>query len=264
MRAGNRLTVIHQTAIISSSARLADDVEVGPYAVIDGDVEIGEGTTIGPHTVIKGETRIGSNNRIYQFASIGEIPQDKKYGGEATRLEIGDGNTIREFCTINRGTAQHEGLTRIGNDNWLMAYVHIAHDCVIGDHTVFANCTTLGGHVMVGDHAIFGGFSGVHQFCHIGEHSFMAMYSVVARDIPAYLIVSGNPVQPRGINKEGLKRRGFDRDQLHQLHAAYRLIYREGLKLADAIAELEQRLEVQPVLLPLVESLKSSTRGIAR
>jgi UDP-N-acetylglucosamine acyltransferase len=256
--------VIHETAIISSSARLADDVEVGAYAVIEGDVEIGAGTTIGPHTFIKGETRIGRNNRIYQFASIGEDPQDKKYTGESTRLEIGDGNTIREFCTINRGTAQDQALTRIGNENWLMSYVHIAHDCVIGDHTIFANCTTLAGHVFVGDYAIFGGFSGVHQFCHIGEHSFMAMYSVVARDIPAYIIVSGNPLQPRGINKEGLKRRGFDRDQLRHLHEAYRLIYRDGLKIADAITELEQRLEKQPVLLPLVESLKSSTRGITR
>lgn len=256
--------MIHETAIISSSARLADDVEVGAYAVIEGDVEIGAGTTIGPHTFIKGETRIGRNNRIYQFASIGEDPQDKKYTGESTRLEIGDGNTIREFCTINRGTAQDQALTRIGNENWLMSYVHIAHDCVIGDHTIFANCTTLAGHVFVGDYAIFGGFSGVHQFCHIGEHSFMAMYSVVARDIPAYIIVSGNPLQPRGINKEGLKRRGFDRDQLRHLHEAYRLIYRDGLKIADAITELEQRLEKQPVLLPLVESLKSSTRGITR
>ena len=264
MCAGGSLSVIHETAIISSSARLADDVEVGAYAVIEGDVEIGAGTTIRPHTVIKGETRIGRNNRIYQFASIGEDPQDKKYTGESTRLEIGDGNTIREFCTINRGTAQDEGLTRIGNDNWLMSYVHIAHDCVIGDHTILANCTTLAGHVFVGDYAIFGGFSGVHQFCHIGAHSFMAMYSVVARDIPAYIIVSGNPVQPRGINKEGLKRRGFDRDQLRHLHEAYRLIYRDGLKIADAITELEQRLEKQPVLLPLVESLKSSTRGITR
>ena len=256
--------MIHETAIISSSARLADDVEVGAYAVIEGDVEIGAGTTIGPHTFIKGETRIGRNNRIYQFASIGEDPQDKKYTGESTRLEIGDGNTIREFCTINRGTAQDQALTRIGNENWLMSYVHIAHDCVIGDHTIFANCTTLAGHVFVGDYAIFGGFSGVHQFCHIGEHSFMAMYSVVARDIPAYIIVSGNPVQPRGINKEGLKRRGFDRDQLRHLHEAYRLIYRDGLKIADAITELEQRLEEPPVLLPLLESLKSSTRGITR
>ncbi len=256
--------MIHETAIISSSARLADDVEIGPYAVIEDDVEIGEGTVIGPHTVVKGETRIGSNNRIYQFVSLGGDPQDKKYAGEATRLEIGDGNTIREFCTINRGTAKQQSVTRIGDDNWLMAYVHIAHDCVIGDHTIFANCTTLAGHVVVGDHAIFGGFSGVHQFCHIGEHSFMAMYSVIAKDIPAYVIVSGNPVEPRGINKEGLKRRGFDGDQLRQLHEAYRLIYREGLKLSDAIAELEKRVGEQPVLLPLVESLKSSTRGIAR
>ncbi len=264
MRARKRPRVIHETAIISSSARLADDVEIGPYAVIEDDVEIGEGTVIGPHTVIKGETRIGSNNRIYQFASIGGDPQDKKYAGEATRLEIGDGNTIREFCTINRGTAKQQGVTRVGDDNWLMAYVHIAHDCVIGDHTIFANCTTLAGHVVVGDHAIFGGFSGVHQFCHIGEHSFMAMYSVVAKDIPAYVIVSGNPVEPRGINKEGLKRRGFDQDQLRQLHEAYRMIYREGLKLAEAMTELEKRVVEQPVLLPLVESLKSSTRGIAR
>jgi len=256
--------VIHNSAIVSPSARLADDVEVGPYTIIEGDVEIGEGTTIGPHTVIKGETRIGRNNRIYQFASIGDDPQDKKYAGEATRLEIGDRNTIREFCTVNRGTVQEQGLTRIGNDNWLMAYVHIAHDCVLGDHTIFANCTTLAGHVIVGDYAIFGGFSGVHQFCHIGEHSFMAMYSVIARDVPAYVIVSGNPVQPRGINKEGLKRRGFDQDQLRQLHEAYRLIYREGVKLEDAIAELEQRLDQQPVLSALVDSLKSSTRGIAR
>ncbi|MCH8959533.1 MAG: acyl-ACP--UDP-N-acetylglucosamine O-acyltransferase [Proteobacteria bacterium] len=255
---------IHPTALVADSAVLADDVEVGPYAIIGDHVEISAGSRIESHVVVNGPTRIGENNHIYQFSSIGDDPQDMKYAGEPTRLEIGAGNTIREYCTISRGTVQDASLTTMGDDNWIMAYVHIAHDCVIGDHTIFANCTTLGGHVMVGDHAIFGGFSGVHQFCQIGVHSFMAMYSVVARDVPAYLIVSGNPVRPRGVNKEGLKRRGFDRDQLRQLRAAYRLIYREGLKLADAIVELELRLEAEPVLLPLVESLKSSTRGIAR
>ncbi len=264
MRGRKGLTVIHKTAIVSSSAKLADDIEISPYVVIEGDVEIGSGTTVGSHAVIKGETRIGKNNHIHQFASIGDDPQDKKYGGEPTRLEIGDGNTIREFCTINRGTAQEQGLTKIGDDNWLMAYVHIAHDCAIGNHTIFANCAMIAGHVSVGDYAIFGGFTGAHQFCRIGEHSFMGMYSVIAKDIPAYLVVSGNPAQPRGINNEGLKRRGFDKEQLKHLREAYRLIYRSGEKLSVAIDELENRLPQQPVLGLLLESLKASTRGVVR
>ena len=255
---------IHPSAIVSASAELASDVRIGPYVVIGDDVSIGAGTSIGSHTVVSGPTTIGAGNRIYQFASIGDDPQDKKYAGEPTRLVIGDNNTIREYCTISRGTTQDEGVTEIGDDNWIMAYVHIAHDCVIGSHTIMANNATLAGHVHVGDWAIFGGFSGVHQFCRIGAHAFLGMYSGANRDVPAYTTVSGQPAAPKGINSEGLKRRGFDADQVRNIKNAYRIVYRQGKKLNDAIDEIAALVPRQPELEIFLESLRSSERGLVR
>lgn len=256
--------MIHPTAIISATAVIADDVQVGPYSIIGEQVEIGSGCRIGSHVVVNGPTRIGRKNRIYQFASIGDDPQDKKYAGEPTRLEIGDGNTIREFCTISRGTVQDEGVTSIGDDNWIMAYVHIAHDCRVGSHTIFANNATLAGHVHVGDWVIMGGFSGIHQFCRVGAHAFLGMYSGANRDVPAYTMISGQPALPRGINSEGLRRRGFSSAQIGNIKKAYRLLYRQGLKLADAIAEIEKLAEGLPEIVVLLDSLQKSDRGIVR
>ncbi len=256
--------MIHSTAIISAKSKIADDVKIGAYSIVGDDVEIGRGTRIGSHVVINGPTVIGEENHIYQFASIGDDPQDKKYADEPTRLTIGDRNTVREFCTISRGTVQDESLTTMGDDNWIMAYVHIAHDCRVGSNTIMANNTTLAGHVHVGDWVIMGGFSGAHQFCRIGAHAFLGMYTGVNRDVPAYTMVSGNPGVPRGINSEGLKRRDFDATQIRNIKDAYRLIYRKGLKLADAIGELEQRAVEQVEIRMLLESLRSSERGIVR
>ena len=257
-------STIHPTAIISDSASIDDGVVIGPYAVIGDDVTIGSGTRIDSHVVINGPTRIGQDNHIYQFASIGDDPQDKKYRGEPTRLTIGDRNTIREFCTISRGTTQDLGDTILGDDNWIMAYVHIAHDCVVGNKTIMANNVTLAGHVHVGDWVIFGGFSGAHQFSHIGPHAFLGMYSGVNRDVPAYTMVSGQPAVPRGINSEGLKRRDFSEEQIRNIKNAYRLVYRKGLKLADAIEEIEALSDSQPELVVFLESLRASERGIIR
>ena len=256
--------MIHPTAIISDSADIADDVVIGPYVVIGDDVTIGSGTRIDSHTVVNGPTVIGKNNHIYQFASIGDDPQDKKYEGQPTRLEIGDDNTIREFCTISRGTVEDNSLTRLGNDNWIMAYVHIAHDCMIGDHTIMANNATLAGHVHVGDWVIFAGFSGAHQFCKIGAHAFMGMYAGANRDIPAYLTCSGTPATPRGINSEGLKRRGFNETQIRNIKNAYRIVYRQGKKLSEAVAELSELVDEQPELRIFLDSITQSERGIAR
>ena len=256
--------MIHSTAIIADTAMIADDADVGPYAIIGDHVEIGAGSKVESHVVINGPTRIGVDNHIYQFASIGDDPQDKKYKNEDTRLEIGDRNTIREYCTISRGTVQDEGVTRLGDDNWIMAYVHIAHDCQIGSKTIMANNTTLAGHVHVGDWAIFAGFAGAHQFCHIGAHSFLGMYSGVNQDVPAYVMVFGLPGAPAGINSEGLKRRDFDKDQIRNIKNAYRIVYRNGLKLADAIVEIEGLVADQPELAIFLESLKMSKRGVIR
>jgi len=219
---------VHPQAIVDASAKLADNVTVGPWSYIGPGVEIGEGTEIMSHVVIKGPTVIGRNNRIFQFSSVGEECQDKKYAGEPTRLVIGDNNIIRENCTVHRGTVQDQGETRIGNDNLLMAYVHVAHDCVLGNNTILANCTTLAGHVKVDDHAILGGGTMVHQFCHIGAHSMAAGGSIVLKDIPAYVMASGQSAQPHGMNVEGLKRRGFGKDILVSLRRAYKVIYRQG------------------------------------
>ena len=256
--------MIHPSAIVSDNAVIADDVEIGPYSVIGDKVRIGAGTKIDSHVVINGPTTIGRDNHIYQFASIGDDPQDKKYANEDTGLEIGDRNTIREFCTISRGTVQDDGLTRIGDDNWIMAYVHIAHDCKVGNQTIFANNATLAGHVHVGDWAIFGGFAGAHQFCHIGAHAFLGMYSAIHRDVPPYVTASGQPAIPRGINSEGLKRRGFTPEQISNIKNAYRTIYRSGLKLAEAIEKLQSVVEEQPEVQPYIDALVSSERGIIR
>jgi UDP-N-acetylglucosamine acyltransferase len=256
--------LIHSTAIVSKSAKLADDVTVGAYTIIGDDVEIGSGTRIDGHVVVNGPTVIGRDNHIYQFASIGDDPQDKKYAGEVTRLTIGDRNTIREFCTISRGTVQDRGETVLGNDNWIMAYVHIAHDCVIGSNTILANNATLAGHVHIGDWVIMAGFSGVHQFCHVGPHAFLGMYSGSNRDVPAYTMVAGTPGAPRGINSEGLKRRGFSAEQIRNIKEAHRIVYRKGLKLAEAVEIIAERAGSQPELVPFLESLQSSERGLVR
>jgi len=256
--------MIHATAIVSDKAILADDVVVGPYVVIGDDVEIGSGTRIDSHVVVNGPTVIGCDNRIYQFASIGDDPQDKKYAGESTRLRIGDRNTLREFCTISRGTTQDAEETVVGSDNLIMAYVHIAHDCVIGDNVIMANNTTLGGHVHIGNWAICGGFSGIHQFCKIGAHAFLGMYAIINRDIPAYTTVAGQPATPRGINSEGLKRRDFSADQIRNIKNAYRLTFRKGMKLATAIEEIAELSKAQPELNLFLESLRSSERGLVR
>jgi UDP-N-acetylglucosamine acyltransferase len=258
------MTQIHPTALVHAGARLGADVEIGAYSIIGEHVEIGDGCRIGPHVVITGHTRLGVNNRIFQFASLGEEPQDKKYAGEPTRLEIGDNNVIREFCTFNTGTTQDLGVTRVGNDNWIMAYVHIAHDCEVGDHTIFANNATLAGHVRVDDHAILGGFTGVHQFCRIGAHSITGIASVIRQDVPPYMTVAGNPVAPHGINAEGLKRRGFDTNALNALKRAYKTLYRSGLSLIEARAAIEAEAGQHPALRLLADFLASSERGILR
>jgi UDP-N-acetylglucosamine acyltransferase len=256
--------LIHPTAVIDSAAELDESVMVGPYAVIGPDVVIGAGTIVESHVVIKGPAAIGVDNHIYQFASIGDVPQDKKYSGESTRLQIGDRNTIREYCTINRGTVLDEGMTIVGSDNWIMAYAHIAHDCVIGSHTIFANNASVAGHVHIGDYAILGGFSAVHQFCHIGEHAFTSMFTYVTKDLPAYVVASGRPAEPRGINTEGLKRRGFDAESIRRIRDAYRIVFRKGLKLEDAIAELESRSAAASEIERFLRSLRSGSRGLMR
>jgi len=256
--------VIHATAIVSSDARIDANVEIGPYAIIGADVEIGEGTVVEAHVVIKGPTTIGRNNHIFQFASIGDDPQDKKYRGERTSLVIGDGNTIREYCTINRGTIQDAGETRVGNDNWIMAYSHIAHDCVVGNHTIFANNAQVAGHVHVGDWVILGGFTTAHQFCRIGAHAMTSMFTYVTKDVPAYITVAGRPALPRGINAEGLKRRGFDAEQVRSIREAYRVLYRRGLRLEEALDELATRASGHAEVQLFVDSIRSSGRGIVR
>ena len=256
--------MIHSSAIIHPGAKLGAGVTVGPYSIIGEHVEIGDNTSIGAHVVISGHTRIGSNNRIFQFNSIGEVPQDKKYAGEPTRLEIGDRNTIREFCTFNVGTIQDGGVTRVGNDNWIMGYVHIAHDCQVGNHTIFANNATLAGHVHIDDWAILGGFTGVHQFCRIGAHTMTAISTVVVQDIPPYVMAAGNSASPYGINAEGLKRRGFSPDALMTLKRAYRTLYKSGLMLEEARTKLESEVVEHPEIQPILDFLAVSKRGIIR
>jgi len=257
--------LIDSRAIIHPDAVIGQEVEIGPYSIIGEGVEIGSNTKIGPHVVIRGVTRLGKNNRIYQFCSIGEDPQDKKYEGEKESiLEIGNGNTIREFCTINRGTGAGGGKTEIGDNNWIMAYVHIAHDCVIGNDTVFANNTTLAGHVLIEDHTILGGFTGIHQFCRVGKYSLTAISSVVVKDVPPYLIVSGNTAKPGGLNREGLKRHGFSQETIKILQHAYKTVYRDGLLLKDALQKLEQESGTCPEVSDFIRFVKASSRGIVR
>jgi UDP-N-acetylglucosamine acyltransferase len=260
--------VIHATAIVDPAAELAADVNVGPYTVIGPDVQIGAGTTIGSHCTIEGPTTIGRDNRIFAHAALGGAPQDMKYGGEPTRLEIGDRNSIREFVTFNRGTAQDVGVTRIGNDNWIMAYVHIAHDVQLGHRTVLANNATLAGHVHIGDWAIVGGLTGVHQFCKVGAHAITGFQSHVSQDVPPFMMVGGNPLATHGVNLEGLRRRGFSKERIALVRQMHRLLYREGLTFEQAkqrIAELAGTVESGDADVTLmVDFLAAAARGIAR
>lgn len=256
--------MIHQTAIIDSSAKLADDVKVGAYTVIGPDVEIGAGTVIESHVVINGPTKIGQNNHIYQFASVGADPQDKKYHGEPTLLEIGDNNLIRESCTINRGTVQGGGITKVGNNNWIMAYVHIAHDCIVGNDNIFANNASLAGHVLVDDQVILGGFTLISQFNYLGSHSFTAMGSVISRNVPPYVLVSGHMAKPVGINVEGLKRRNFTEQQIKNIRQAYKTIYRSGLKIEEAIESISAIEQEKSEIDLMVAFLNDQEGGIIR
>jgi UDP-N-acetylglucosamine acyltransferase len=259
-------SLIHPTAIVDLKADIDSSVQIGPYAVVGPDVRIGAGTKIGPHTTIEGKTTIGTNNHIFQFASIGAAPQDKKYNNEPTELIIGNSNTIREFVTINRGTAQDQGVTRVGDDNWIMAYVHVAHDCIVANQCIFANSTNLAGHVQIGDWAILGGYTGIHQFCKVGAHAMSGVGSVVLHDIPPFVMVSGNTAQAHGINTEGLKRRGFSADDIAQIRLAYKTLYKNGLTLVEAkIALLEQAKTSGSASIALLSRfLESVTRGIVR
>jgi UDP-N-acetylglucosamine acyltransferase len=256
--------MIDSRAVVSPQAEIAAGVEVGPFSVIGPDVVIGAGTWIGPHVVINGPTRIGADNKIFQFASLGDAPQDKKYKGERTRLEIGDRNVIRESATVNRGTIHGEGVTRIGHDNLLMAYSHVAHDCRLGNEIVMSNVATLGGHVEIGDFAILGGLSAVHQFTKVGAYCFIANNAAVTRDVPPYVMAVGQPAKPHSINAVGLRRRGFTDAQVLNIRRAYRLLYRSGLKLKVALEQLETAAVTQPEIGPFVDFIKRSSRSIVR
>jgi UDP-N-acetylglucosamine acyltransferase len=255
---------IHAKAEVSSRAQIAPDVEIGAFAVIGPDVTIESGCWIGPHAVVNGPTRLGKRNKVYQFASIGDAPQDKKYAGEPTRLEIGDDNVFRECVTVNRGTTKQEGVTRVGNDNLFMANSHVAHDCQVGDHCVLANLATLGGHVVLGDHVIMGGFSGVHQFCKIGAHAFIANNAAVTRDVPPYVMAVGQPAEPHSVNSTGLSRRGFTPEQVRNIKNAFRVLYRQDLKLADALAQLRVMAATAPEVGVFVEFASQSERSLVR
>lgn len=261
-------TLIHPTAIIHEGAQVHPSVSVGPYSIIGPNVSVAEGTKIGPHCVIEGHTTIGADNHIFQFASLGAQPQDKKYAGEPTQLVIGDRNTIREFCTFNTGTSQDAGVTRVGSDNWIMAYVHIAHDCWVGDHTILANNATLAGHVHLGDWVILGGLTGVHQFVKIGAHAMAGFASRIAQDVPPFMMIEGNPLAVRGFNIEGLRRRGFTQERLKAVKQMHRLLYRQGLSLEQALHALGalavEMPEAQQDIAMMQSFLASSARGIAR
>jgi len=258
------LSLIDLRAVIDPRAELDENVSVGPFTIIGPEVQVGAGTVIGPHAVIKGLTSIGKDNKIFQFASVGEDPQDQKYAGEVTRLEIGDNNVIREFVTINRGTVQDMGVTRIGSHNLFMAYVHVAHDCQIGNHVIMANAASLGGHVSIGDWAILGGFTIVHQFCRIGPHSFCAMGSVLTKDVPPYVTVGGHPAEARGINAEGLRRRNFSPETIQLIKRAYRLLYMSGMKLEEAVMAMENLEKMCPEIGVMAKFVAVSSRSITR
>jgi len=256
--------VIDPRAVVSPEARLAADVTVGPFSVIGPGVEIGPRTIVGPHAVINGPTTIGADNHVFQFASIGDAPQDKKYRGEPTRLVIGERNVFREFCTVNRGTTHDQGVTRIGDDNLLMACAHVAHDCLVGSHIVFANGAVLGGHVEIGDWVILGGLSAVHQFAKVGAHAFLAGGAMVRQDVPPYVMVAGDPAAPHAVNAEGLKRRGFNEEQIRAIRDAYRILYRSDLKLVEAVQHLEPPARERPEIRAFVDFIQASTRSIVR
>ncbi|MEO7761092.1 MAG: acyl-ACP--UDP-N-acetylglucosamine O-acyltransferase [Casimicrobiaceae bacterium] len=255
---------IHPTAIVAAGARVAADVRIGAWSMVGENVEVGSGTRIAEHVVIRGHTHIGARNRIFQFNSIGEEPQDKKYAGEPTRLVIGDDNTIREFCTLNTGTMQDRGVTTIGNRNWIMAYVHVAHDCDVGDDIVLANGVTLAGHVSIGSHAILGGFTAVHQYCRIGAHCMLGGGSIVLQDVPPYVIANGNSAAPHGVNSEGLKRHGFTAEGIAAIRRAYKTLYKSGLLFEEAKQQLAVAAQAQPELTALVDFLAVPGRGIIR
>jgi UDP-N-acetylglucosamine acyltransferase len=255
---------IHPTALVDASAELADDVAVGAYSIIGAQVRIDAGTVIGPHVVIAPRTTLGKRNHVFQFASIGERPQDRKYGGEPTNTVIGDDNMIREYVSIHAGTAQDRGTTTIGNGNWLLAYVHIAHDCLVGNETIFSNNVQIAGHVQVDDFVNMGGFSGVHQFCRVGTYAMVAAAAVVLQDVPPFTTVSGYPAKPYGTNNEGLRRRGFSADDILEVRRAYKALYRENLTLDDAKVKIAAAARDAPVLMPLVEFLAAAGRGIVR
>ena len=254
----------HPTAIIDPRARIADDVSVGAYSVIGAEVEIDAGSSVGSHTTIEGPTRIGRDNHIGSHAAVGGDPQDKKYHGERSELVIGDGNTVREFVTLNRGTEDGGGVTRIGDDNWIMAYVHVAHDCTVGNHIILANNATLAGHVEIGDHVVLGGFSGVHQFCKIGAHAFAAMYAAINRDVPPFVYAAGQFAVPRGVNAEGLKRRGFSAERITAIKRAYRTLYMSGKTLNEARAELQEQSRASEDVRAMLEFIERSERALVR
>ena len=258
------MPTIPPTALVDAGARIADDVVIGPYAIVGPDVAIGAGTSIGPHAVITGRTTLGVRNRIFQFASVGEIPQDRKYGGEPTMTTLGDDNVVREFVTIHAGTAQDRGATTIGNGNWFLAYTHVAHDCVVGDFTTFSNNAQIAGHVTIGDWAVLGAYAGVHQFCRIGAHAMLAAGAIVLQDVPPYVTAAGNPAKPAGTNNEGLRRRGFSTADIAAVRRAYKTLYRMGLSLDDARDALAKAALDAPLLAPLVAFLADSGRGIVR
>ena len=256
--------MIDPRAIVSPRAQLGEDVSVGPFSIIGAEVEIGARTTIGPHAVVNGPTRMGADNRIFQFASIGEAPQDKKYKGEPTRLEIGDRNVFRECCTVHRGTTHDQGVTRVGSDGLFMAYTHVAHDCEIGDNVVLANCASMAGHVQIGDWVQLGGLCAIHQFVKIGAHAFVAGGAMVRQDVPPFIMVAGYPAEPQAVNAEGLKRRGFTAEQIRHIRDAYRILYRSELKLTDALEQLRALVPAQPEIRDFVAFIEGSTRSLVR
>ena len=258
------MPTIHPTALVDAGARIADDVVIGPYSIVGPDVSLGPGTRIGPHAVITGRTSIGARNRVFQFASVGEIPQDRKYGGEPTSTVLGDDNVVREFVSIHAGTAQDRATTTIGNGNLFLAYTHVAHDCVVGNGTTFSNNAQIAGHVTIGDFVVLGAYAGVHQFCHIGAHAMLAAGAIVLQDVPPYVTAQGYPAKPAGTNNEGLRRRGFTADDIGAVRRAYRTLYRAGLTLDEARAALAEAAASAPVVAPLVAFLAREGRGIIR